>query len=189
VTPARKTTPGNRERARGADIRSGNQFLPHWYSIHSLIRTALKLGGIYWRGQRNAERVRVRHNKIRCQRLSRALDGFTLLHISDLHADMNQGAMKRLEELLPHLNYDICVITGDYRGAPFGPFADALKGALIAFQRSHFIISYALESMRGDTFQASVFTSCRSHWPLLARKSEYAAARLPVTASPLLLID
>jgi predicted MPP superfamily phosphohydrolase len=102
--------------------------IENWYSIHSLIRNALKLGGIFWRGQRNAERVQVRHNYIRLQRLPPAFDGFTLLHISDLHVDMNEGAMRRLEELLPNLEYDTCVITGDYRGATFGPFDDVLEG-------------------------------------------------------------
>ena len=100
--------------------------IENWYSIHSLIRNALKLSGIFWRGQRNAERVQVRHNYIRCQRLPRAFNGFTLLHISDLHVDMNEGAMRCLEGLLPGLEYDVCAITGDYRGATFGPFDDAL---------------------------------------------------------------
>jgi uncharacterized protein len=102
--------------------------IENWYSIHSLIRNALKLSGIFWRGQRNAEHVQVRHNYIRLQRLPRAFNGFTLLHISDLHVDMNAGAMRRLEELLPDLEYDICVMTGDYRGATFGPFDAALEG-------------------------------------------------------------
>src|SRR5215469_6373730 len=102
--------------------------IENWYSIHSLIRNALKLSGIFWRGQRNAERVQVRHNYIRLHRLPPAFNGFTLLHISDLHVDMNEGAMRRLEQLLPDLAYDICVITGDYRGATFGPFADVLEG-------------------------------------------------------------
>ena len=39
--------------------------IENWYSIHSLIRNALKVGGMFWRGQRNAERVQVRHNYIR----------------------------------------------------------------------------------------------------------------------------
>jgi predicted MPP superfamily phosphohydrolase len=102
--------------------------IENWYSIHSLIRNALKLGGIFWRGHRNAEGIQVRHNYIRCQRLPTAFNGFTLLHISDLHVDMSAGAMRRLEQLLPDLKYDMCVITGDYRGATFGPFADALEG-------------------------------------------------------------
>ena len=81
--------------------------IENWYSIHSLIRNALKLSGIFWRGQRNAERVQVRHNYTRLQRLPPAFNGFTLLQISDLHVDMNAGAMRRLEELLPGLEYDI----------------------------------------------------------------------------------
>jgi len=36
--------------------------------------------------------------------------------------------MRRLEQLLPDLKYDICAITGDYRGATFGPFAGVLEG-------------------------------------------------------------
>ena len=62
-------------------------------------------------------------------------DGFTLLHISDLHIDMNEGAMRCLTELLPDLTYDVCVLTGDYRGAAFGPFDAALDG--LAQVRSH----------------------------------------------------
>jgi predicted MPP superfamily phosphohydrolase len=41
---------------------------------------------------------------------------------------MNARAMRRLEQLLPNLEYDMCAITGDYRGATFGPFDDALEG-------------------------------------------------------------
>ena len=102
--------------------------IENWYSVHSLIRNALKLSGIFWRGHRNAERVQVRHNYIRLRRLPRAFNGFTLLHISDLHIDMNEGAMRRLEQLLPDLEYDICAITGDFRGPTFGPFDEALEG-------------------------------------------------------------
>jgi predicted MPP superfamily phosphohydrolase len=102
--------------------------IENWYSIHSLIRATLMLTGLYWRGRRNAERIQVRHNDIRSARLPPAFDGFTLLHISDLHADINEGAMRRLAELVPQLQYDVCVLTGDYRGATFGPFEAALIG-------------------------------------------------------------
>ncbi len=102
--------------------------IENWYSIHSLIRNTLKLSGLYWRGQRNAERIQVRHNPIRLRKLPALFNGFTLLHISDLHVDMNQGAMRQLEELVPDLDYDVCVMTGDYRGATFGPFDATLEG-------------------------------------------------------------
>lgn len=102
--------------------------IENWYSIHSVIRTTLKLFGLYRRGCENAEQIQVRHNDFRMKTLPSKFDGFTLLHISDLHVDMNERAMRRLMELLPEMNYDICVLTGDYRGATFGPFDAALEG-------------------------------------------------------------
>ena len=109
--------------------------IENWYSIHSFIRMTLKLMGLYRRGCRNAERIEVRHNDVGMKALPNRFDGLTLLHISDLHVDMNEGAMRRLAELLPDINYDICVLTGDYRGATFGPYDAALDG--LARIRAH----------------------------------------------------
>jgi hypothetical protein len=94
--------------------------IENWYSIHSVIRTFFKLTGLYWRGRANAAHVQVRYNDVCSKKLPPAFDGFTLLHISDFHADMNDGAMRRLEKIVPNLSYDLCVLTGDYRGATFG---------------------------------------------------------------------
>jgi len=102
--------------------------LENWYSIHSVIGIALKLTGLYRRGLKNAERVQIKHNYVRFKTLPSRFDGFTLLHISDLHADISQGAMRTLAKLLPQVTYDLCVLTGDYRGATFGPFEAALAG-------------------------------------------------------------
>ncbi len=98
----------------------------NWYSIHSLTRGALKLARLYARGRRNTECIRVRHNEFTFKGLPSSFDGFAVLHISDLHADMNEGAMRRLIELVGGLRYDVCVLTGDYRGKTFGPFEAAL---------------------------------------------------------------
>jgi uncharacterized protein len=43
--------------------------------------------------------------------------------------------MRRLNEILPGMTYDMCVLTGDYRGATFGPFDAALEG--LARVRAH----------------------------------------------------
>lgn len=102
--------------------------IENWYSVQSLVCKALKLAGLYQRGCLNAEDVQVRHNRLAFQNLPRAFDGFTILHLSDLHADMNEGAMRRLVEILPALEYDLCALTGDYRGKTYGPFAEAMKG-------------------------------------------------------------
>ena len=109
----------------------------NWYSIHSVIRTVLKLTGLYWRGRRNAERIRVVHNEVRVKELPPLFDGFTILHISDMHVDMNEGAMSRLIELVGGLQYDLCALTGDYRAKTFGPFDATLNG--LARVRAHLI--------------------------------------------------
>jgi uncharacterized protein len=100
--------------------------IENWYSVHSVIRALLKLTWLYWRGKANAARIQVRHNDLRFSKLPPEFDGFTLLHMSDFHADMSDGAMRRVEHILPDLTYDLCVLTGDYRGATFGKFDDAL---------------------------------------------------------------
>ena len=102
--------------------------IENWYSVHSLIRNSLRLCGLYRRGRRNAERIEVRCNDIISQDLPSAFEGFTILQISDLHVDFNEAAMRRLAELVDKLKYDICVLSGDYRGKTFGPHEATVKG-------------------------------------------------------------
>jgi uncharacterized protein len=100
----------------------------NWYSVHSVIRNMLKISGLYWRGRRNADNIQVRHHRVKLPELPPAFDGFTLLHLSDMHVDISQGAMRRVIDLLDDLSYDICVLTGDFRGNTFGPFDATLEG-------------------------------------------------------------
>ncbi len=91
-----------------------------------VIATALKVTGLYGRARQNADLVCIRRNELASTVLPKSFDGFTLLHISDLHADMSAGAMRRLPGMVADLAYDICVLTGDYRGQTFGPFDKSL---------------------------------------------------------------
>lgn len=100
--------------------------LENWYSIHSVIRGVLALAGLLGRGRRNAERIRVVHNRVALPTLPPLFHGFTILQLSDMHADMNPAVMAHLIEMLPDLTYDVCVMTGDFRGRTFGPFEDTL---------------------------------------------------------------
>jgi predicted MPP superfamily phosphohydrolase len=105
-----------------------NFFHPeNWYAGQSVLRAALKCSGLYWRGRANTARIRILHNRVSSPLLPPLFDGFTILQISDLHADMSQPAMARLVELLPDLRYDVCVLTGDFRGLVAGPFDAALE--------------------------------------------------------------
>jgi predicted MPP superfamily phosphohydrolase len=99
-----------------------------------IIKTALQLTGLYGRARKNADRVSIRRNDVVSARLPEKFDGFTILHISDLHADISVGAMRHLLGLVGDLKYDICGLTGDYRGKTWGPFDESLDylGALRA---------------------------------------------------------
>jgi hypothetical protein len=97
-------------------------------SSHLLIKLVLVTTGLYWRGLNNAKDVQLRHNYIRSSTLPSAFDGFTLLQLSDLHVDMSEDAMDRVVTLLNETSYDICILTGDYRGQTYGPFETTLAG-------------------------------------------------------------
>lgn len=109
--------------------------IENWYPIHSVIRNALKLTGLYWRGRRNTGRILLKRNDILFKELPPLFDGFTILHLSDMHVDMNEAAMLHLIELVGDMRYDLCVLTGDYRGKNFGPFEATLDG--VARVRAH----------------------------------------------------
>ena len=109
--------------------------LENFYLAPALIRNALKLTGLYWRARRNAERIIFKRNEVRSAALPSLFDGYTILHISDMHVDMNEAAMQHLIELVGDMRYDLCVLTGDYRGKIFGPFEATLDG--VARVRAH----------------------------------------------------
>ena len=51
--------------------------IENWYPVHSVIRKALKLTGLYWRGRRNTERILVKRNDVMFKELPLLFDGFT----------------------------------------------------------------------------------------------------------------
>jgi predicted MPP superfamily phosphohydrolase len=95
---------------------------------HALVRAALMASGLYWRGVSNAACVELRHHRVALRRLPASFDGFTILQLSDLHIDTSRRAVERVIMLLKGLDYDLCVLTGDYRGETYGRYEEALAG-------------------------------------------------------------
>ena len=92
------------------------------------IRFCLTLIGLYGRGRRNATQIKLRRHDVISSGIPKAFDGFTILQLSDLHVDMSKGAMIKLATMLPNIEYDLCVLTGDYRAQTFGDYEPALAG-------------------------------------------------------------
>jgi hypothetical protein len=106
-----------------------NFFHPeNWYSIHSIIRYLLKISGFYWLGRSNSLKHQLIQHKIHVSNLPKHFDGFTFLHLSDLHVDMSTQATQALIEKIKSLEYDACVLTGDYRAKTNGPIEAAIQG-------------------------------------------------------------
>jgi predicted MPP superfamily phosphohydrolase len=100
----------------------------HIENLAPLIRAGLMATGLYWRGISNAAKVDIRHNRIESPHLPKAFDGFTIVQLSDLHVEMSGAAMECVIDLLGEARYDVCVLTGDYRGKTWGPYDKTLAG-------------------------------------------------------------
>ncbi len=94
--------------------------LENWYSVHALIRGGLKLAGLYNRAQRNAHTIRTVHNEIELNALPAAFEGLRILHLTDLHLDMSNTIVDNLIKCVSAVDYDLCVLTGDYRFRTYG---------------------------------------------------------------------
>jgi predicted MPP superfamily phosphohydrolase len=101
--------------------------LENWSAAHGLIRNILRLFLLHERGKRNARTISVRQNDIAISGLPPAFHGFTLLHITDLHLDLHEDMPHVLSEAVRGVQYDVCVLTGDFRADTVGPYEPAIE--------------------------------------------------------------
>ena len=102
--------------------------IENWSALRSIIRNSLRLVLLHGRARRNARRIRIRRNRIPLSGLPPAFDNYTILQISDLHLDMANDFPHVLIEAVRQVDYDLCVLTGDFRGETFGPYEQAMDG-------------------------------------------------------------
>jgi len=90
-------------------------------NVQRLLRRTRVLGGILrasglaeW-GRRNMLAVRREEHVLRLRGLPEPFRGRRLLHLSDLHADMDAGIVPAVCRAIAGWEYDAVVMTGDYR--------------------------------------------------------------------------
>lgn len=115
--------------------------LENWVSFRQLLRWGLKATLLYGVGQRNALRIQVTRHDIPLPKLPPAFDGYTILQISDPHFDANDRFPPALAERVRELEYDLCVLTGDFRYRTSGSLEPALAG-----------LSMLRQQLRGPVF-------------------------------------
>jgi predicted MPP superfamily phosphohydrolase len=124
--------------------RARETLLGHAFSKRSVTAAALKLSGLAQRGLRNALNIQIKTNDIKLSKLPDRFEGLTILHISDLHADVSEGAVRRLIQLLPQLRYHMCVAM-----EAFAEVSSCLVGPVYAVLGNHDCLAMipALEQM------------------------------------------
>lgn len=94
--------------------------------VRAALLAGLYLTGLYPHGRALARRMHVHDNPIILDRLPPAFHGFRILHLSDLHLDMDRTIVDAMIESLRAVEYDICVITGDLRAETWGGWKEAM---------------------------------------------------------------
>lgn len=113
--------------------RYGGKSQRHWYALLALTKAfewGLKATRRYERGVAHAHDIVIRRMEHRFADLPAAFDGFTIMHLSDLHLDgmprLCDIVIRRIGELMSEAEIDLCVLTGDYRHELHGPIARVL---------------------------------------------------------------
>jgi predicted MPP superfamily phosphohydrolase len=103
--------------------------------VRPIIAACFRATGLYRHGHRQFRSVRVLRHDVPLARLPPDFDGFTVLHLSDLHIDLEPSLVDSVAEVLKDLSYDLCAITGDFRNLTVGPWEEAVRSTL-ALRRS-----------------------------------------------------
>lgn len=99
-------------------------------TVTAVIESLLKYSGFTDRGRRNCSDYRLEHNDVYLPDLPVAFDGYTILHLSDLHTDglVDEGA--GIIRIAESVTCDLAVLTGDFSfdesGAHYEPCLKAL---------------------------------------------------------------
>jgi hypothetical protein len=87
----------------------------------------LRAVGQHARGYRNACDLVVREIDHPLARLPAAFDGFSILHLSDLHLDGMPELVDLTLARIGERRFDLCVLTGDYRTELHGPIMPVMR--------------------------------------------------------------
>ena len=109
--------------------RNGGKRKSYWTLFERLLHVFsffLKAVGLYEKGRNNALNIVVNKIKIGFLNLPDSFNGYKILHLTDLHLDSTKGVEDAIIKKIENLEYDLCVMTGDYRNRTHGNFKQIL---------------------------------------------------------------
>jgi predicted MPP superfamily phosphohydrolase len=97
-----------------------------YVSFDALLTFLLQVLMLAKRGERNALAIRVVELEWSLERLPASFEGFRLLQLTDLHADLHPHFAASVAAVVRSVQYDAVVITGDFRNSTDDDFGPAL---------------------------------------------------------------
>jgi uncharacterized protein len=114
------------ESSQKKNRRNGSSGIRYWASFEKVLGLfvwLLRIAGLHKKGIQNAINIKCVNHSVAFDRLPVAFHKFRILHLTDLHIDGNPLMLAPLLEQISKLEYDICLITGDFRFATHGSIA------------------------------------------------------------------
>jgi len=115
--------------------------IENYIDTNRWIERAFKISGLYSRGRRNFLDIQIVENQVSLPHLPAAFEGFRILHMADLHSDLDPDFPDIVIDKLRTIDYDICVNTGDFRNKTrhcFHRSMSATRRIAHSIQRPHF---------------------------------------------------
>jgi predicted MPP superfamily phosphohydrolase len=127
---ARMQSEKHMRESRGEGQGKGLFRLEHKVDLYALIRCCLKMSGFWNRAVRNYFDIQVVRNEVRLANLPPEFDGYTILQLTDLHADLHPDFPACVKAVIEPLEYDCLALTGDYRTCIFGDHSGATAATI-----------------------------------------------------------
>ncbi|MCA9408518.1 MAG: metallophosphoesterase family protein [Candidatus Omnitrophica bacterium] len=91
-----------------------------------LLHTFLRTTGLLHKGIQNSLNYELVRREVYIPSLPENFDSFTILQLSDLHIDGLHDHGDALIKAVKSINYDLCVLTGDFRFLTYGDYTESL---------------------------------------------------------------
>ncbi|MBW4056221.1 MAG: metallophosphoesterase [Proteobacteria bacterium] len=105
-------------------------------AISAAVDNLLKCTGFQGRARRNCLDYRLERNEVYLPDLPAAFDGYTILHLSDMHADGLVDGGEGIMRIIETLPCDLAVLTGDFSFEESGDYFEHLLEGLAPVIRS-----------------------------------------------------
>ena len=180
---------------------------PPWCQ-YRILKSALRISGLWGVTYKQYLNPIVERNTFHITDLKSDLNGFKILQISDLHLDLDPAYLPSLVECIKALEYDLCVLTGDFQNSfnaadqvvsLIRPLLDEIRTQVFAVPGNHDTsdliskletagLPFLLNENIPLKIQKSNFYLCGVDDPIYYRSHNLAKARLGVPEKELTIL-